>query len=110
MIIVLERKITPKEFEQAKEIYPDYIKTVIDIKRNVLAVGGEYHIDCEEVLLKQGSNQEDLYGGGYRVSTKTVEYMAMSNYKPRLKRLTYEIADEIIRKKLKKLTVDFLTI
>lgn len=110
MIIVLNRKITPEEFEQAREVYPDYIKTVIDINKNILAVGGEYHIDCEEVLLKQGSKQEDLYGGGYRVSSKTIEYMAMSNYKPRLKRLTYEIVDEKIRKQLEKLTMDFLKI
>jgi len=110
MIFILSRKITPEEFEKAREIYPDYIKTVIDIKKNILAVGGEYHIDCEEVLLKQGSKQEDLYGGGYRISSKTIEYMAMSNYKPNLKRLTYEIADERIREQLEKLTEEFLEI
>jgi len=110
MIIVLSKKITPKEFEQAREVYPDYIKTVIDIKKNILAVGGEYHIDCEEVLLKQGSKQEDLYGGGYQISTKKVEYMALSNYKPALKRVTYEIADLKIRQKLEQLTRQFLEI
>jgi hypothetical protein len=110
MIFILNRKITPEEFEQAREIYPDYIKTVIDIKKNILAVGGEYHIDCEEVLLKQGSKQEDLYGGGYRISSKTIEYIAMSNYKPHLKKLTYEITDEKIREQLEKLTEEFLEI
>ncbi|MCR4326382.1 MAG: DUF5674 family protein [Candidatus Roizmanbacteria bacterium] len=110
MIIILDRKITNKEFEQAREVYNDYIKTVIDVQRNILAVGGEYHIDCEEVLLQSGSKQENLYGGGYRVSTKEVEYMAMSNFKPAFGRATYEIMDKDIRTKLETLTKNFLAI
>lgn len=110
MIVVLDRKITPGEFKQAREIYTDYIKTVVDIERNIIAVGGEFHIDCEEVLLKQGSKLENLFGGGYRVSTKEVEYMAMSNYKPNFGKVTYEIMDPIVREKVYKLTKDYLEI
>ena len=110
MIIVLDRKITPEEFEHTREVYKDYIKTVVDITRNILAVGCEYHIDGEEVLIKSGSKQKDLYGGGYRVSTKEVEYMAMSNFKPALGKTTYEIMDENVRNKLKELTVKYLEI
>lgn len=110
MIIILDKKITPEEFNNAKEVYEDYIKTVIDIKKNILAVGGEYHIDCENVLLKSGSSQEDLYGGGYRVSTKEIEFMAMSNYKPALGKTSYEIMDENVRQQLEKLTKEYLEI
>jgi hypothetical protein len=110
MIIVLDRKITPEEFNQAREVYGDYIKTVIDIENGVLAVGGEYHIDCEEVLVNKGSGQENLYGGGYRVSTKEVEYMAMSNYKPALGKTSYEIMDNDIRDTLYKVTKEYLEI
>ncbi len=108
MTMVLDRKITPDEFEKAREIYKDYIKTVIDVERNILAVGGEYHIDCEEVLIRTGSKLENLYGGGYRVSTKEIEYMAMSNYKPALGKTTYEIMDKDTRDQLYKLTKDYL--
>lgn len=110
MIIILDRKITLEEFEQAREVYQDYIKTVIDIEKGVLAVGGEYHIDCEEVLIKSGSKFENLYGGGYRISTEEVEYMAMSNFKPAFKKTTYEIMDKDIREKLFKLTKEYLEI
>lgn len=108
MIIILNRKITPEEFEHAREVYSDYIKTVIDIEKNILTVGCEYHIDCEEVLIKSGSKLENLFGGGYRISTKEVEYMAMSNYKPALGKTTYEIMDDEIRNKLKELTEKYL--
>jgi Icc-related predicted phosphoesterase len=110
MVIILDRKITLEELEQVREAYDDYIKTVIDIERNIMAVGGEYHIDCEEVLLKSGSKLENLYGGGYRISTGDIECMAMSNYKPSLGKTTYEIMDENMRKKLKELTEKFLKI
>ncbi|KKS07834.1 hypothetical protein A3K01_00875 [candidate division WWE3 bacterium RIFOXYD1_FULL_43_17] len=108
MILILDRKITPEEFEKVREVYSDYIKTVIDVENNTLAVGGEYHIDCEDVLIKSGSKQENLYGGGYRVSTKEVEFMAMSNYKPALGKYTYEIMDSMVRQKLSDLTKEFL--
>ena len=110
MIIVLDHKLTPQEFEQAREVYNDYIKTVIDIEKNIIAIGGEFHIDCEEVLIEQGSKLENLYGGGYRVSTKEIEYMAMSNYKPSLNRTTYEIMDSKIREKICNLTREYLEI
>lgn len=110
MVIILDRRVTPEEFEQAREAYDDYIKTVIDVEKNILAVGGEYHIDCEEVLIRSGSKLENLYGGGYRVSTREVEYMAMSNYKPALGKVTYEIMDGCVRTKLKELTEKYLTV
>ncbi len=108
MIFVLNRKITPEEFRRAREVYSDYIKTVIDVDKNILAVGGEYHIDCEEALIQEGSKLQNLYGGGYRVSTHEVEYMAMSNFKPNLGKTTYEIMDPIIREKLLELTQKYL--
>jgi len=110
MVIVLDKKITHEQFKQACEAYSDYIKTVIDIEKNVLAIGGEYHIDCEEVLIKSGSRLENLFGGGYRVSTKEVEYMAMSKYKPALGKNTYEITDPKVRQRLENLTKEFLEI
>ena len=110
MIIVLDRKITPIEFEHAREIYNDYIKTVVDIENDIIAVGGEFHIDCEEVLIKQGVKLNNLYGGGYRISTKEVEYMAMSNFKPQLSKYTYEVVDPVIRDKIYKLTKEYLEI
>ena len=45
-----------------KEYYPDLIKGVVDINRQIIAIGGEMHVDAEEVLLKDGSKQSDLWG------------------------------------------------
>ncbi len=104
MVIVLNRKITSEEFEKAREVYNDYIKTVVDVEKNIMAVGG----DCEEVLIEQGSKLDNLYGGGYRISTKEVEYMAMSNFKPALNRNTYEVVDPVIREIIYSITKEYL--
>jgi hypothetical protein len=108
VIIILDKKISLEEFEQAREVYRDYIKTVMDVEREILAVGGEYHIDCEEALISSGSKQENLYGGGYRIGDREIEYMAMSNYKPAFGKTTYEIMDKDVRDKLYKLTKEYL--
>ena len=46
----------------AKEGFGDLVKVVVDIKQNIMAVGGELHADEEAVLLEQGSQQENLWG------------------------------------------------
>ena len=42
------------------EEYDTMIKIVVDIRRNLLAGGGEMHVDCEQRLLEYGSEQDDL--------------------------------------------------
>ena len=37
------------------------IKIVVDIRRRILAGGGEMHSDCESVLLDEGSELDDLW-------------------------------------------------
>ena len=110
-IKIVENSISLRDLKDlAKEVFGDMVKAVVDLEKEIMAVGGEYHIDCEEVLIKQGSKLENLYGGGYRVDTKEVEYMAMSNFKPTLGKTSYEIMDKDIRDKIYKLTMDYLEI
>ena len=46
----------------ADETYKEMVKAVVDIQREILAVGGELHADAESVLLEKGSQQEHLWG------------------------------------------------
>lgn len=46
----------------AKSNYGDMVKAVVDVKRKIMALGGELHADAEAELLKNGSDQEDLWG------------------------------------------------
>jgi hypothetical protein len=65
-IVIVERRIDPAELHRLVELYfGDMVKLVVDIRRQVAAVGGELHADAEQLLLAQGSAQADLWGANY---------------------------------------------
>lgn len=81
-IILVENKPSKEDFQKAKEDYESYIKLTIDIERQIVALGGEYHTDAEKLLLDQGLNQENIWGGGVNLETKQFETNAIINLRP----------------------------
>ncbi len=55
MILLIDSQATPDQVHDMLETYPLLIKIVVDIRRRILAGGGEMHVDCEAVLLEHGS-------------------------------------------------------
>lgn len=102
MIKLYKEPIPSADYESLLEMYSEYVKVVVDLENCWLCAGGEYHIDCEEVLMNSGSKQLDLWGGGVNILTKQIDYQAMSNYKPSQGRFTYEISDPEIKSKFEK--------
>ena len=45
----------------AEETFGDLVKAVVDVKRRIMAVGGELHADEETLLLEDDSSQQDLW-------------------------------------------------
>ena len=103
MILILDSKATPEQITEVTTMYEGYTKIVVDINQKILAAGGEYHIDCEQALLEKGSNQSDLWGGGYRFRSKEVDFMALTNYKPSIDHFSYEITSPVIRKQVEEI-------
>jgi len=65
--------------------FGDMVKAVVDVRRRIMAIGGELHSDEEASLLDDGSRQEDLWGinlypaeGG----DEWIEYDSMINVRP----------------------------
>ena len=51
-IKIIDKKISKDELQEiAKEFYVVMIKGVVDVERDILAVGGEYHMDANNVLI-----------------------------------------------------------
>ncbi len=82
----------------AEEIGGFYIKVVIDIKREILCAGAKMHIDEEQLLLDQGSEQGNLWGGGYDLETKQVTFDSIINNKPGVNSSS-DILDPKVRKR-----------
>jgi hypothetical protein len=77
-----------------------YIKLAVDVERDILAGGGEYQADCEEVLLEDGSRQEDIWGADWYPESKTVDFVALINIRPRQDNGGMEIEDHGLRMRI----------
>lgn len=69
----------------AEEIFGDMVKAVVDIKRGILALGMELHADGEQLLLEDGSKQENLWGINLYTGNSGgdfVEFDSMINIRP----------------------------
>ena len=69
MIHLIITKATREEMTDMLKILQSYIKVAVDIQKSLVG-GGELHADCEAVLLDHGSNQENIWGANWILSTK----------------------------------------
>ena len=74
-----------------------YIKLAVDVHREVLAGGGELHADCEQVLLEDGSRQEDIWGADWLPFSQEVQFEALINIRPRQNNPSMTILDPATR-------------
>ena len=106
-IIVIERRIDPAELRRLVDLYfGDMVKFVVDVRRRVVAVGGELHADAEQVLLTQGSSQADLWGANYypgQGSDECIEYTALINIRPSQGNPSMEIQDVETRRAVREI-------
>ena len=80
-----------------------YVKLAVDLERGVLAGGGEYHADCEEVLLANGSRQEDIWGADWYPESESVGFEALINIRPNQDNPSMEIQDRKIREDVERI-------
>ncbi len=97
-----------EEIEQMLEAHEAYIKLAVDIKRKVLAGGGALHADCEAVLLKDGSKEEDAWGANWIPATKLITFEALINIRPRQNNPSMEIKDTVIRQQVESIVHNLL--
>jgi len=99
-IRILRRTATESEIRDMLETLQTYIKLAVDVEREVLAGGGEYHADCEEVLLEDGSLQENIWGADWYPDSRTVGFVALINIRPRQGNRGMEIEDPTLRRRI----------
>lgn len=107
MIIILQKKATKAEIEKAKEEFRDFIKIVVDIEKEIAAIGGKLHADAEKLLLEKGSKNKNLWGGGFDLKNNAVDTQAMINIRP-TENDNMEILDQEIRERFLKIAKKLL--
>jgi len=108
MIHLLDSLATPQQVQEMLEVYSILIKIVVDVRRRVLAGGGEMHADCEAVLLEHGSEQDDLWGANWYPAEQEIEFESLINIRPRLGNRSIVIQSEEIRSAVAAVAQDLL--
>ena len=104
---IIEKQI--KKTDLAKDssnfIDENAIKAVVDIKREIMAVDSPMHYECEQLLLENGSKQEDLWGINLYLDEcdidNLVEFDSMINIRPAQNNRSRFVEDPKTREKIK---------
>jgi hypothetical protein len=108
MIYLLRDKPASEQVSEMLKEYETMIKIVVDIRRRVLAGGGEMHSDCESVLLDDGSEQDDLWGANWYPAEQEIVFDSLINIRPRLGNRSTLIQSEELRQQVESITLEIL--
>lgn len=101
---IVEKSIKKSELlEMCKGRFGDLIKAVVDIEKNIMALGGELHSDEEELLLQEGSQQQNLWGINIYPNNseeELIEFDSMINLRPSQGNRSRGIEDPLICQKI----------
>lgn len=87
-----------------KENYGEMIKGVVDVAREIVALGGELHADAQAALLQDGSHPEDIWGFNIYVDKprqQRMDYTSFINVRPSAGNRSMEIQDHVLRKRIR---------
>jgi len=83
--------------------FGNFVKAVVDVEREIIAVDAELHSDLEALLLESGSKQQSLWGINLYPELKGsdfVEFDSMINVRPSQGNRSRGVDDETMRKKI----------
>lgn len=90
----------------ASEQFGDMVKAVVDVEREIMALGGELHSDEEALLLDDGSSQRNLWGINLYPSAEEadwIEYDSMINVRPSQGNRTRGVEDPGLRNVIRRI-------
>ena len=114
-ILVVHKPIDTQTLESlAKEWHQTLVKGVADIETGLVALGGEWHMDANNRLIEEGSQQKNLWGFNIYPKEKgnaAIEYNSLINIRPMQGNRSMEITSEETRNAVRKvaaLAIPFL--
>lgn len=88
----------------AQKMFSKLVKAVVDIDREIMAIDADMHVDLEEFLLENESEQDSLWGINFHPSkfpsVDWVEFDSMINVRPIRGNLSRYVESEEARKKI----------
>lgn len=104
-IRIIKEPVTRSELKKiAEERFGDLVKAAVDIEQEIMAVGGELHVDEEVMLIeREGSKQENTWGINIypqETGDAFIEFDSMINLKPMFGNRSRGIDDPAIKQKV----------
>ena len=113
-MLILDKRIPASELYhiEAETFFDDMIKCVVDIDKELLSVNADLHSDLEELLLKNGSSQDSLYGINILFDDYSIEFDSLIN-PPRNRAAGYPragraVADPAARKRIEEVVAKWI--
>ena len=108
MLLLINAKISQENLQKVAQDLEGYIKVVIDIEKGILTAGGLRHVEGEQLLLHNGSRQENLWGGGLDLETGEIDFDSMINIRPSQNNPSREVLSPEVRGKMKEIINNLL--
>jgi len=86
--------------------FGDMVKIAADIEQGIIALGGMLHADAEELLIRHGSKQSNVWGANiypWEQGENRIEYTALINIRPAQDNPSMFIQNAEIRNTIKNL-------
>ena len=97
MIHVIRKRATPQQLQEMLEELKTYVKLAIDVRQGIVAGGGGLHVDCQAVLLEEGSDQRDIWGADWDPTAHVVRFRSFINIRPKQQNRSQEIENLELR-------------
>ncbi len=108
ILVLSEDKLSPEVLRRlVADGFEDMVKYVVDVRRGLIAIGGELHADAEKALIEDGSSLQDLWGANFhpmRPADKRIVYTSLINIRPRAGNQGMELLDPDLRLRVRELS------
>lgn len=105
---IVNEKISLAELkEMSKKMFGDFVKAVVDIEKEIMAVNADMHADGESLLLENESQQQNLWGinlyPNLYANDDWIEFDSMINVRPVCGNRSRRVDDPKIRMQIIKI-------
>ena len=102
---IITEKISPAELATAtKDNYGTMVKVDVDVEREILALGGEWHSEGDELLHADSSDRNKVWGCNFypwNPVDERIQYTSLINIKPSLGHTSMQIRDKDLQQKIR---------
>ena len=110
---IIQEKIGLDELHQmAEQSFGNFVKGVVDVQQEILAVDAEMHSDLEALLVEQGSKQEYLWGINLYpelTGDDFIEFDSMINLRPAVGNRSRGVENEGTRMHIREVVTKLIT-